>query len=73
MKPSILVALWLGAGLVNFCGCDSQKDTVSQGQEAVKKAVAQPLDALEGAKDSLKQSEEKNKSALEEIDQELKQ
>ena len=65
MKRSIFVALWVGAGFLNFCGCDSQKDTVSQGRKAVKEGVTQPFNALEGAKDSLKQSEDKSKAALE--------
>ena len=73
MKRSIFVGLLAGAGLLNFCGCDSRKDTVFQGRQAVKEVVTQPFNALDSAKDSLKESEEKNKAALEEADKELKQ
>ena len=52
------------------CGCDSKSDTVSQGREAVKGVVTQPFNALDNAKDSLKQSEEKAKAALEQADKE---
>jgi hypothetical protein len=53
-------------------GCDSKSDSVSKGREAVKEVVTQPFNILEGAKDSLKQSEEKTKAALEEADKESK-
>jgi hypothetical protein len=39
----------------------------------VKEVVTQPFNALEGAKDSLKQSEDKTKAAIEEFDKETKQ
>lgn len=42
------------------------------GREAVKEVVTQPFNTLEGAKDSLKQSDEKAKSALEELERESK-
>lgn len=73
MKRTLFVAFWLCTGLLNFSSCDSQEDTVSQGRKAVKEGITEPFNALEGAKDSLKQSEEKSKAALEEIDKELKQ
>jgi hypothetical protein len=43
---------------------------VSQGREAVKEVVTQPFNTLDSAKDSLKQSEEKAKAALEQADKE---
>ena len=49
---------------------DSKSDTVSQGREAVKEVVTQPFNTLDSAKDSLKQSEEKTKAALEQVDKE---
>ena len=58
-----LAAVWLP-----FYGCESKSDTVTKGREAVKEVVTQPFNALEGAKDSLKQSEEKSKAALDEAD-----
>jgi hypothetical protein len=52
--------------------CDSKKDPVTTGREAVKEVVTQPFNALEGAKDSLKQSEDKSKAALDASDKESK-
>ena len=63
---SVLFAL--AASWLTFCGCESKSDTVTKGREAVKELVTQPFNALEGAKDSLKQSEEKSKAALDEAD-----
>lgn len=68
MKPTMSILLLLA--LVSCYGCDSKSDTVSQGREAVKDVVTQPFNALDSAKDSLKQSEEKNKAALEQGDKE---
>jgi len=68
MKPIMSILLLLA--LVSGYGCDSKSDTVSQGREAVKGVVTQPFNALDSAKDSLKQSEEKNKAALEQADKE---
>ena len=58
--------------LLFLCGCDSKSETVSQGREAVKEVVNQPLKTLDSAKDSLRQSEDKQKAALDEADKELK-
>ncbi|HEX9262961.1 MAG TPA: hypothetical protein VF977_01220 [Candidatus Binatia bacterium] len=63
---SVLFAL--AAAWLTFYGCESKSDTVTKGREAVKEVVTQPFNALEGAKDSLKQSEEKSKAALDEAD-----
>ena len=52
--------------------CDSKKDAVTSGREAVKEVVTQPFKTLEGAKDSLKESEDKTKAALEEFEKESK-
>lgn len=67
---SVLIALT--AVSLPFYGCDSKSDTVTKGREAVKEVVTQPFNTLEGAKDSLKQSEEKSKAVLEEADKESK-
>jgi ABC-type transporter MlaC component len=55
---------------IAYCGCDSKSDTVSQGREGVKEVVTQPFNTLNAASDSLKQSEEKAKAALEQADKE---
>jgi uncharacterized protein YcfL len=64
--------LLLTVGLLLHTGCDSKTDTVTQGREVVKEVVTQPFNTLDAAKESLKQSEDKSKSALEEIDKQLK-
>jgi len=53
--------------------CDSKKDPVTTGREAVKEVVTQPFNTLESAKDSLNKSEDKTKAAIEEFDKETKQ
>jgi hypothetical protein len=53
--------------------CDSKKNPIASGREAVKEVVTQPFNALESAKDSLKQSEDKSRDALEEFEKESKQ
>jgi ABC-type transporter MlaC component len=58
--------------LLTAWGCDSKSETVSQGREAVKEVVTQPFNTLDGAKDSLRQSEDKQKAALEQADKENK-
>ncbi|HYA30460.1 MAG TPA: hypothetical protein VEI95_16715 [Acidobacteriota bacterium] len=67
MKPLAVALLLLTA-----CGCDSKNETVSQGREAVKEVVTQPFNTLDSAKDSLRQSEDKQKAALDEAEKELK-
>ena len=52
-------------------GCDAKKNTVEKGREAVKEVVTQPFNQLDSAKDSLKQSEDKQKAALEEANKEI--
>ena len=68
MKPTMSILLLLA--LVLCSGCDSKSDTVSQSRETVKDVVTQPFNVLDSAKDSLKQSEEKTKAALEQADKE---
>jgi hypothetical protein len=59
-------------GALLALGCDSKQTTVERGRgrDAVKDVVTQPFNTLESAKDSLRQSEGKQKSALEEADKE---
>ncbi len=63
MKQSALIFL-----LVMMGGCDSKNETVNQGRKAVKEVITQPFDALNSAKDSLQESQDKQKAALEEAD-----
>ena len=73
MSRSLYAILALvSIGLVMSAGCDSKKDPVASGREAVKEVVTQPFNALEGAKESLKQSEDKTKAALQEFEKESK-
>jgi ABC-type transporter MlaC component len=57
-------------GLILNSACDAKKDPVTSGREAVKEVVTQPFNTLESAKDSLKQSEDKTKAALQEFEKE---
>ena len=65
-----LARVMLILGLIG--GCDAKKDTVEKGREAVKELVTQPFTQLDSATDSLKQSEEKQKAALEEANKYMK-
>lgn len=65
-----LLLLALAMIAISHHGCDSKSDTVSKSREAVKEVVTQPFNTLDSAKDSLKQSEEKAKAALEQADKE---
>ena len=73
MKETFRTALLLTSSLVMVSACDSKKDPVVSGRAAVKGVVTQPFKALESAKDSLKQSEDKSKSALKEFERESRQ
>ena len=72
MKPLAGIVLLLTVGVAMHSGCDSKKDPVSSGREAVKEVVTQPFKALDTAKESLKKSEDKSKTAIEEIEKEGK-
>lgn len=72
MKRRASMLLLLVAGVLPHTGCDSKTDTVTHGREAVKEVVTQPFNTLDAAKESLKQSEEKSKAALEEVNKTLK-
>jgi len=72
MKRRALMFLLLAAALLPHTGCDSKTETVTKGREAVKDVVTQPFSARDAAKESLKQSEDKTKAALEEVDKQLK-
>ena len=72
MKRRASMFLMLVAGLLPHTGCDSKTDTVTRGREAVKEVVTQPFNTLDAAKESLKQSEDKSKTALEEVNKSLK-
>ena len=67
MKPLAVALLLLTA-----CGCDSKNATVSQGRKAVKEVVTQPFNTLDSAKDSLRQSEDKQKAALDDAEKDIK-
>ena len=73
MKHVLATALSLAAVLMMNSSCDSKKDPVTTGREAVKEVVTQPFNALESAKDSLNKNEDKTKAAIEEFDKETKQ
>lgn len=68
MKRIAGIVLLLTAGVAMNSGCDSKKDPVSSGREAVKEVVTQPFNTLDTARDSLKKSEDKSKTAIEEVD-----
>lgn len=69
----LLVALLLGVWLPGCGTKEEQAQSKNPVQEKVKEVVTQPFTAYDAAKDSLKASENKTKSALEETDKELKQ
>jgi len=72
MKRRAAMFLILVAGLLPHTGCDSKTETITKGSEAVKEVVTQPFNTLDATKESLKQSEDKTKAALEDIDKQLK-
>ena len=63
--PVVLMVLLISS-------CDAKKETVQKGREAVKEVVTQPFNQLDSARDALKQSEDKQKDALEEANKEIK-
>ena len=69
----VFSALFCLALLASGCGSkDEAKETVEKVRDDVREVVTQEFKTLESAKDSLKQSEEKTKAALEAADKELK-
>ena len=64
--------LLLAAGLLPHTGCDSKTETVTRGKEAVKEVITRPFSTLAATKQSLKQSDDKSKADLAEIDKQLK-
>ena len=72
MKYVLGRALSLAAVLIMNSSCDSEKDPVTTGREAVKEVVTRPFNTFESAKDSLNKSEDKTKAAIEEFDKETK-
>jgi len=70
LKIHQLAPLALAIGLIG--SCDANKDPVEKGREAVKEVVTQPFNTLQSASESLKQSEDKQKAALEEANKEIK-
>jgi hypothetical protein len=73
VKPIFGIALAFALAVTMISGCDSKKDPGASGREAVKEVVTQPFNTLENVKDSLKQSEDKSKAALQEFEKEAKQ
>jgi predicted outer membrane protein len=59
--------------LATFAACDTKKDAVTSGREAVKEVVTQPFNTLDSAKQSLQKSEDKSKAAIAEMEKEFKQ
>ena len=72
MKRISWITLALAIGLAVNWACDSKKDPVSTGREAVKEVVTQPFNTLESAKESLNKSEDKTKAVIEEFEKESK-
>jgi hypothetical protein len=72
MKRIIWLGLSLTAALAVNWACDSKKDPVTTGREAVKEVVTQPFKTLDSAKESLNKSEDKTKGAIEEFEKESK-
>jgi hypothetical protein len=70
MRKALLGALLGSAVVWALPGCESKEATVEKGRAAVKDVVTQPFNTLDNAKDSLRQSEEKQKAAVEAADKE---
>jgi ABC-type transporter MlaC component len=70
MRKALLGALLLSAVAWVAQGCESKEATVEKGRAAVKDVVTQPFNTLDNVKDSLRQSEDKQKAAVEAADKE---
>jgi predicted outer membrane protein len=73
MKQLLTVAPLLAVALAGVPACDSKKDPVATGREAVKDVVTQPFNTLDAAKESLQQSEGRSEAAIAEMEKEFKQ
>jgi predicted outer membrane protein len=73
MNERVVMAPLLAILLAISAGCDSKKDPVATGREAVKDVVTQPFNTLDAAKESLSKSAERSKAAIEELEKEFKQ
>jgi len=71
MTPKIHKLALLALAIALLASCDANKDTVEKGREAVKEVVTQPFNTLNNASESLKQSEDRQKAALEEANKEI--
>ena len=72
MKLKIRRMAPLAIAICLLGGCDANKAPVEKGREKVKEVITQPFNALDSAKDSLKQREDKQKAALEAANKEIK-
>ena len=70
MRKTLTRALLWSAVAWIAHGCESKEATVEKGRGAVKEVVTQPFNTLDNAKDSLRQSEDKQKAAVEAADKE---
>ena len=74
MKYPILSAALLWALALSNSSCDrgnERPENKSKIKEAVKDSVTQDFELYKGARDSLKQSEEKNRNDLDAVDKDL--
>jgi ABC-type transporter MlaC component len=71
MKIVINRLVWALLALSIF-GCEGKQPVVEKGRDAVKEVVTQPFNQLDNAQESLKQSEDKQKAALDEAAKEFK-
>jgi hypothetical protein len=70
MRKALSYALLWSAVAWIAQGCESKETTVEKGRAAVKEVVTQPFNTLDNVKDSLRQSEDKQKAAVEAADKE---
>lgn len=68
----IIISLCVVAFAAQGCGPKKESEE-NEVKKAVKEVVTQPFTTYQGAKESLKSSDDKTKRALEDVDKELKQ
>lgn len=74
MKIFIRIVISICAATFAAQGCGPKKQSEeNEVKKAVKEVVTQPFTTYQGAKESLKSSEDKTKTAVEELDKEGKQ